>query len=66
MKTNFTARYAMSHYANEHWMIHGHSVIADHGKKSLNRRKALRRWRKSIMRKAERMLATLNTEENFK
>lgn len=41
-------------------MIHGHPIIADHGKKSLNRRKSLRRWRKSVMRKAENILAPLD------
>lgn len=44
-------------------MIHGHPIIADHGKKSLNRRKSLRRWRKSVMRKAENIIASTNIED---
>ena len=60
MKTNYTARYARRKFIDDYWMIHGHPIIADHGKKSLNRRKSLRRWRKSVMRKAENILAPLD------
>lgn len=63
MGTNFTARYALRKWECECWRIHGDPFIRDHGKKSLNRRKKLRRWAKSLRRRGERIIAPLIIED---
>lgn len=64
MKTNYTQRYAKRNYLDEDWMTKKYSpFFSKNGRKSLNARKALRKWAKNLHRKAENIIASLKIEE---
>lgn len=65
MKSNFSTRFAKSHYAFEIWMTKQYSkVFSKNGLKSLNARKWRRKMGKILMRKGENIIAPLELEED--